>query len=118
MRWIAPLQAQQDACSRQIHAGRGAGRPHEKRVHVVAGTTPPPSTNRIEGGPGDCRVSEKWVRERAGFASLVFFVLFVPGAGLSGFVLKSGPEDLSSGVPDKDLRYEDFQVTPEGFIAG
>ncbi len=56
--------------------------------------------------------------QRMGWAGLVLILLWVPVAGFGGTGLKSGPVDLSSGVPDKDLRYEDFQITPDGFITG
>jgi hypothetical protein len=30
----------------------------------------------------------------------------------------SGTVNTSSGVPDRDLKYEDFQITPEGYVTG
>lgn len=48
---------------------------------------------------------------------LVLIVVVSSGAW-AGSGLKSGTIDSSSGVPDKDLKYEDFQITGDGFITG
>lgn len=37
--------------------------------------------------------------------------------GYSG-VLGSGPVNTSAGVPDKDLKYEDFKITEDEFLTG
>lgn len=49
---------------------------------------------------------------------LVGLAVTVPITLWAGSALKSGSIDSSSGVPDKDLKYEDFQITSDGFITG
>jgi hypothetical protein len=47
-------------------------------------------------------------------------VLFLPApaTGFGGSGLTSGSLDSSTGVPEKGLGFEDFQITPDGFITG
>lgn len=49
---------------------------------------------------------------------LVMGFLSVPLSGFAGSGMKSGDVNASSGVPDTDLKYEDFQITDDGFITG
>ncbi len=49
------------------------------------------------------------------FLCLFIAFLILPSNGLAG---SSGEINSSSGVPDKDLRYQDFQVTEDGTISG
>ena len=41
-------------------------------------------------------------------------LLQTTGEGFMG----SGSVNTSSGVPDRDLKYEDFQIIPEGYVTG
>ncbi|HAA04135.1 MAG TPA: hypothetical protein DCE18_12245 [Syntrophobacteraceae bacterium] len=48
----------------------------------------------------------------------ILVVLLLPLVGVAGPLLNSGWIDHSSGVPDKNLRYEDFQITEDGYVTG
>ncbi len=50
--------------------------------------------------------------------SLICSIAFLPLPAVAESFLSSGSVNLSSGVPDRDLRYEDFRITEDGFIEG
>lgn len=52
------------------------------------------------------------------FIGFMIGLLAAPLNGLAGSLMKSGAISASSGVPDRDLKYEDFQITDDGFITG
>jgi hypothetical protein len=49
---------------------------------------------------------------------LLLVLSLVPAGGLTAAAGSSGEVNLSSGVPDKTLRYEDFRITDDGYITG
>ncbi|MCE5242601.1 MAG: hypothetical protein ABFD98_10105 [Syntrophobacteraceae bacterium] len=51
------------------------------------------------------------------FACLLASLMLVPLNASAG-ALGSGPINTSAGVPDRDLKYEDFKITEDGFITG
>jgi hypothetical protein len=50
--------------------------------------------------------------------AFVGLLLILSSNGFAGSYLSSGVVNSSSGTPDKDLTYEDFEITPDGFITG
>jgi hypothetical protein len=56
---------------------------------------------------------------RRSFCVVLLFVLtIIPILALAGSPPRSGSVSAISGVPEKDLEYEDFQITDDGFITG
>ncbi|MCU0588510.1 MAG: hypothetical protein MUF52_10170 [Syntrophobacteraceae bacterium] len=50
--------------------------------------------------------------------ALVLTLLMATGTAGAGAPPKSGEIGSSTGLPDRDLRYEDFQITEDGHITG
>jgi hypothetical protein len=55
---------------------------------------------------------------RSFFVCLFLGVLVLPLNGLAGRYISSGEINSKVGVPDKDLTYEDFYITEDGFVTG
>jgi hypothetical protein len=50
--------------------------------------------------------------------SLLGFLLILPASGFGDSFLSGGSVNSSSGAPDRDLFYEAFEITQDGFISG
>jgi hypothetical protein len=55
---------------------------------------------------------------RAFFICFVLGVLIFPLSGLAGPYMSGGEINSKVGIPDKDLIYEDFHITQDGFVTG
>jgi hypothetical protein len=56
---------------------------------------------------------------RKSLAIIMLFVLSIaPAVGAANSSPRSGSVSSTSGLDDKDLKYEDFQITEDGFITG
>jgi hypothetical protein len=45
-------------------------------------------------------------------------LLILSSSGFAGSYLGSGEINAGSGTPDQDLKYEDFEITQDGFVTG
>ena len=52
------------------------------------------------------------------FICLFLGILIFPLNSLAGPYMSSGEINSKVGVPDKDLKYEDFHITEDGFVTG
>lgn len=55
---------------------------------------------------------------RGSFICVVLAVLIFPLNGLAGPYMSSGEINSKVGIPDKDLVYEEFHITQDGFVTG
>jgi hypothetical protein len=55
---------------------------------------------------------------RASCICFVLGVLIFPLSGLAGPYMSSGEINSKVGIPDKDLVYENFHITQDGFVTG
>ena len=53
------------------------------------------------------------------FVCLFVGLCMIPMQGVAGTTyMSNGSVNTSSGTPDRDLKYEDFQITEDGYITG
>ena len=53
------------------------------------------------------------------FVCLFVGLCMMPMHGVAGTTyMSNGPVNTSNGTPDRDLKYEDFQITEDGYITG
>lgn len=55
---------------------------------------------------------------RSLFVCFLLGLSLMPLNGLAGNFMSNGPVNSSSGVPDRDLKYENFEITEDGYIMG